>query len=191
MVTTPTSRQSMPGRDYGVIALVVLVAVVMGAVVAWYLATDDGDSTTTTEVAPAAPAGAASVSTSAEADSTARGGLAESWAPRAPSAPAARAEPIAVYVVDSDAAADQLRSMLGESDAIRAGFGLPPLEARFVVLPPEADAWAMFRDEQAFRAAEGMPEIRVYDLRPSAVEATVGTEEIAPADQGAPQGALP
>jgi hypothetical protein len=189
MVTTPTSRQSMPGRDYGVIALVVLLAVVVGAVAAWYLATDDGDSATTTEVAPAAALPAAS--TSAEADLTARGGQAEMWDSQAPSTSATPAEPVAVYVVDSEAAADQLRSMLGESDAIRAGLGLPPIEARFVVLPPDADAWAMFRDEQAFRSAEGMPDIQVHDLRPSVTEAAAGAGEAAPVDQLAPHDALP
>lgn len=183
MVTTPTSRQNIPGRDYGVIVLFILAAVVVGVVVTWYLATEDSDSVTTTEVAPAATA---AVSTSAEADTTARGGLAEAWDPQAPSTAVTSAEPVAVYVVASEESADLLRMMMGESDAIRASLGLPPLESRFVVLPSGVDAWAMFREEQAIRAAEGMSEIQVFDMRPAVAEELPGPEAYLPVEPYVP-----
>jgi hypothetical protein len=100
MVLTPTNRQSIPGRDYGVIALCILAVVVVCGVVTWYLVTEDSDSATTTAAAPTALPGSA-VSTTAGADQTARVGLAETWDAQAPSTVVRSTEPVAVYVVDA------------------------------------------------------------------------------------------
>jgi hypothetical protein len=73
-------------------------------------------------------------------------------------------------VVDSEEAADTLRRAMADSDAIRASLGLGSIESRFVILPAGQEIGAMFHEEQAFRAFEGMPALEVYDLRQPAAD---------------------
>ncbi|MGD9893565.1 MAG: hypothetical protein AB7R89_08745 [Dehalococcoidia bacterium] len=180
MVTTPTSKQSLPGRDYGLIALVILFAVVIGAVVTWYLASDGDDTTTTTEVAPASLPAPASAGAATEAEAPARGGLAETWDAQA----ASRASlPTNVYIVSSEDEANRLHATLAEAESVANGMGLPLYEYRVVVLPAEADPYPMFAEEQNVRNAEGLPGLTVHDMRfqpaetPDVAQAPVVIEE--------------
>lgn len=195
MVMTPTSKQGMPGRDYGLAALLLLIAIVMSVVVTWYLASDNDASSTTTEVAPAVESLPAPA-TASEAEAPARGGLAEAWDAQAS---AATSEPIQVFVVSSEEASDRLQRAMADADAIRNSLGLPPFDARFVVLSQDADPWPMFEEEQIYRAAQGMQPIEVRDLRfetgetPDIAQAPVAAEstDLAPADVYTPYDVLP
>jgi hypothetical protein len=195
MVMTPTSRQNIPGRDYGLVALFILFAIVVSVVVTWYLASDGDDAVTTTEVAPVAQPVPASAGTAVETGAPDKGGLAELWDHQA----ARAAEPIAVYVVSSEDEANRIRAAMADADAIAAGMGLPSIESKFVVLPPDADPWPMFQEERSFRAAEGLPDINVYDLRlqpaesPDTAQAPVVVEagDVTPVDTYTPQNMMP
>jgi hypothetical protein len=190
MVTTPTSKQTIPGREYGLIALFILLAVVVGVVVTWYLTSDGDDSPTTTEVAPASLPAADAATTEAPA----RGGMAETIDTQE----AIRsATPIAVYVVSSEDEADRLRMSIADADAITQGMGLATFEFRIVVIPPDVDPYPMFAEEQNFRNAEGLPGLTIHDMRsqssetPDTAQAPVVVEEAAPVparfDEAAPE----
>jgi hypothetical protein len=167
MVTTPTSKQTMPGRDYGLFALFIVLAIVVSVAVTWYLASDSDDSATTTEVAPASVPAPAAAGTATEAEAPARGGLAETLDTQA----ASRAStPTNVYIVSSEDEANRLHAMLADAEAVAGGMGLPLYEFRVVVLPADADPYPMFTEEQQFRELEGLPRINLYDMRSQPAE---------------------
>lgn len=180
MVTTPTSKQGVPGRDYGLIALFILLAIVVSVVVTWYLTTDGDGSSTASEVAPAS----LPVSDAATTEAPARGGMAETIDTQQ----AIRsATPIAVYLVGSEDEANRIRMSLADADSITNAMGLPAFEFRVVVVPPDADPYQMFAEEQNFRNAEGLPSLAIHDMRfpsaetPDMAQTPVVLEKVAPA----------
>ena len=197
MVTTPTSKQSIPGRDYGLIALFILLAVVVAGAVTWYLATDSDSSSTSSEVVPASLPVPDTANRVIEPEAPARGGMAETIDTQE----AIRsATPIAVYLVASEDEANRLHTSLADADSITAGMGLPTFDFRVVVLPADADPYPMFAEEQNFRNAEGLPGLTFHDMRfqpaesPDTAQAPVAVEDAAPAparfDEAAPEPAF-
>ena len=82
-----------------------------------------------------------------------------------PGASGSTAERPALWIVESEEAANMLYRQLAEADAIRGGLGQRPMEARVVVSGEAAQALAALADENFLREARGLPTVQVFDLR--------------------------
>lgn len=142
-----------------VVGLVLAVALVAAA--GWLLRDRGETSTPLLEQASPATATVEAPPTAAVNEGRpARDGLAEQRAE------APRAQPLTVYVVDSDDTALVMAGQMNDAETVRAAQGLAPLSYRIVVVRAGMDVTAMFAEESQLRAAEGLPPIEVVDVRP-------------------------
>jgi hypothetical protein len=161
MVTTPQHRNQGTGRDYSAAMMLMLLLIVGAGVLTWYWVNDRDSKPARTESVPA-PVAVPVPATSISDGAPARGGIAETW-----DAQHAGTTPQTVYVVESDDAADRMRSLLSMADEIVVPSGTAPPSYRVIVVEAGRDAAQMLNEEQQIRNVEGLPALEIVDLRPS------------------------
>jgi hypothetical protein len=106
-----------------------------------------------------------------------RGGMAETWATQH-----AGTSPLTIYVVESADAADRMRSLLSMADEIVVPSGTAPPSYRVIVVEAGRDAAQPFSEEQQIRNVEGLPVLKIVDLRLPGRVPPAGADVVFPID---------
>jgi hypothetical protein len=169
MVTTPSSRKTSHGLEYGATRLLILLLIVGVGALAWYWI-DGRDSTPArTESAPAPAAEPAATGSTALGHTR-----------------TASASTETVYVVASEEAAGYLRGMLSEAEAIAIANGDRPAPSSVIVLDAGRSAEELYVEQQMMMPNELIPQPAIVDLRPAVGQPPAGPDGTFPIDPDTP-----